>query len=75
MKTGPRKTHCKNGHERTPENVKPNGNCRLCANIDVKKWSAKFPEKRLVHHFNRIFKTLSECSVVEVSDKVLEIKT
>lgn len=26
------KTHCKNGHERTPENVLPNKNCRICTN-------------------------------------------
>lgn len=26
----PYKTHCKNGHARTPENVQKNGECRTC---------------------------------------------
>lgn len=26
------KTHCLRGHERTPENVYPGGNCKTCAN-------------------------------------------
>lgn len=26
-----RKTRCKRGHERTPENLRPNGTCRICA--------------------------------------------
>ena len=28
----PKKTHCKRGHERVPENLKTNGSCRLCSN-------------------------------------------
>jgi len=31
------KTHCKNGHERTPENVLPNKNCRICTNEQRRK--------------------------------------
>ena len=27
-----KKTHCKNGHPRIPENIAKSGNCRLCSN-------------------------------------------
>ena len=38
-----KKTHCKRGHPRTPENVRTSGHCRLCTSIYMKKWHVAHP--------------------------------
>lgn len=47
-----RKTHCKRGHELTPENtyLRPNGyrNCRVCASGPVRR--TKGPKSKAVRH-------------------------
>lgn len=34
---GPRKTHCKRGHPRTPENLLKNRGCRVCVNAAARE--------------------------------------
>ena len=40
-----RKTHCKNGHLRVPENISPNWGCKICAHLRSTKWQQNHPEK------------------------------
>lgn len=44
----PKRTHCKHGHELTPDNVYGSGDkrrCRLCSLIKASEWRAKNPER------------------------------
>lgn len=41
-----KKTHCIRGHERTPENVLPNGTCKQCHRSDTALWYEKTKEHR-----------------------------
>lgn len=41
-----RKTHCKRGHERTPENVHKNGTCKLCQKERLAQYNKDHPEKQ-----------------------------
>jgi hypothetical protein len=51
-----KKTHCKNGHEFTPENTyvaaKGHRVCRACACIGQQKHRAKYPEQSAEYHRN-----------------------
>jgi hypothetical protein len=40
-----RKTHCKNGHPRTADNLFANNSCKKCAAIATKAWRQAHPEK------------------------------
>jgi len=42
---GSRKTHCKNGHPRSPENLFANNSCKECAKIANKQWRDSHPEQ------------------------------
>ena len=50
---GKRKTHCKNGHELTEENVYMNRgqrHCAVCRHIRITAWNAKKAEERRAAH-------------------------
>ena len=40
-------THCKRGHEKTPDNCTPRGVCKLCNRMRGTKWHREHPERRL----------------------------
>jgi len=40
-----RKTHCKNGHERTPEHRRADGRCRECFAAYERKWRERHPRQ------------------------------
>jgi hypothetical protein len=42
---GVRKTHCKNGHPRTPENLFANNSCKACSGAATKAWQQAHPER------------------------------
>lgn len=52
---GRRRTHCKRGHELTPENVHATGkrgqhrNCKTCSNERVRKWKQARKAEMLAH--------------------------
>lgn len=38
-----KKTHCKRGHERTPDNLASNGACKECVKLASKRWNERNP--------------------------------
>jgi hypothetical protein len=40
-----KKTHCKRGHSRSPENIGSKSTCKLCLKITSKRWWDANPEK------------------------------
>ena len=40
-------THCKNGHEKTPENTSPHGSCKICHRVRDANWKINHPVARL----------------------------
>jgi hypothetical protein len=50
MKKGSRKTHCKRGHSRTPENLNKNLACKICRALLGAKEYANNREERKVNH-------------------------
>lgn len=38
-----RATHCKNGHERTPENLTSHRACKVCARASFREWRRQHP--------------------------------
>jgi hypothetical protein len=55
-----KKTHCKRGHERTPDNVYAGGRCKLCAKVTAKNstWKKRNPEKAAVNNRRQNLKHL-----------------
>lgn len=45
MKKDERKTHCKRGHERTPDNVNRWGHCKKCSIVRFADWQKANPDK------------------------------
>lgn len=43
-----KKTHCKRGHPRTPENVSVERNCKPCARERASEWSKSNPKRKQV---------------------------
>jgi hypothetical protein len=40
------RTHCIRGHERSPENLTPQRECRICRNAYMRTWSRAHPKER-----------------------------
>jgi hypothetical protein len=55
-----KKKYCKNGHERTPENVYVDGRCKLCTRINAKNstWKKRNPKKATINDKRQKLKRL-----------------
>jgi len=47
------KTHCRKGHERTPENVSSDNDCRLCKVARAKEYDGRPENKKIRDEYNR----------------------
>jgi Recombination endonuclease VII len=61
-KKSTRKTHCKNGHPRTPENLFANNSCKECGRIQTAAWQQANPDKVKVYNERRQLKKTPEGS-------------
>lgn len=62
-------THCRKGHEQTPENKKKTGRgCRVCANINAVLWRKRHPEKCLANVHESSIKGLYKMSPEQYKD-------
>jgi hypothetical protein len=46
-----KKTHCKRGHPRTPENLR-SGHCKICRILTVKSWRRDNPDRQRAIAYN-----------------------